>query len=256
MTEENKLTVAENNFAVSAFDNEQAFASAMKMATALSRSDLVPLSFKGKPENCLIALEVAKRTGSSIMAVTQNLDIIHGRPSWRSTYVIGAINGCGRYRALKFRVEVLGEEEIEYSWWEGQTGNKQKRTGKLKVQNKTCVAYTYDRDGELLEGPEVSIKMAVQEGWYTKSDSKWKTMPDLMLRYRAASFFGRLYAPDVLLGMHSEDEVMDFVSPEAAPPVKKGSVLSELNKQVKAPKTETPEVLEAEVMPPKNKEFY
>jgi hypothetical protein len=51
--------------------------------------------------------------------------------------------------------------------------------------------------------------MAVREGWYTKSDSKWKTMPEVMLRYRAAAFFGRLYAPEIMLGMHSSEEVVD-----------------------------------------------
>ena len=54
-----------------------------------------------------------------------------------------------------------------------------------------------------------SIAMAKAEGWSTKNGSKWKTMPELMLRYRAAAFFGRLYAPDVLSGMHSADEVED-----------------------------------------------
>ena len=35
-------------------------------------------------------------------------------------------------------------------------------------------------------------------------------MPDLMLRYRAATFFGRLYAPDLLMGMQTADESMDI----------------------------------------------
>ena len=51
--------------------------------------------------------------------------------------------------------------------------------------------------------------MAKEEGWSTKAGSKWKTMPELMLRYRSATFFGRLYAPEILMGMHSADEVQD-----------------------------------------------
>jgi hypothetical protein len=57
----------------------------------------------------------------------------------------------------------------------------------------------------------VTFEMAVMEQWWTKPGSKWVTMPDLMGRYRAAAFFGRLYAPDVLSGMHSTDEVADSV---------------------------------------------
>jgi hypothetical protein len=51
--------------------------------------------------------------------------------------------------------------------------------------------------------------MAKAEGWVTKAGSKWKTMSELMLMYRAASFFGRLYAPEVLMGMHSVEEIQD-----------------------------------------------
>jgi hypothetical protein len=52
--------------------------------------------------------------------------------------------------------------------------------------------------------------MAKAEGWFAKNGSKWKTMPELMLRYRAAAFFGRLYAPDVLNGMHATEEAEDI----------------------------------------------
>jgi hypothetical protein len=31
-----------------------------------------------------------------------------------------------------------------------------------------------------------------------------------MLKYRAASFFGRLYAPEIMMGMHTEFEIHDI----------------------------------------------
>jgi hypothetical protein len=31
-----------------------------------------------------------------------------------------------------------------------------------------------------------------------------------MMRYRAAAFFGRLYAPEITMGMHSVEEVVDI----------------------------------------------
>jgi hypothetical protein len=52
--------------------------------------------------------------------------------------------------------------------------------------------------------------MAKKEGWATKAGSKWQTMPELMIRYRAAAFWGRLYASDLLLGMQSQEEVVDI----------------------------------------------
>ncbi len=64
--------------------------------------------------------------------------------------------------------------------------------------------------GETLEGPVVTMDMAKAEGWLDKAGSKWKTMPELMMRYRAAAFFGRLYAPEITMGMHSTEEVIDI----------------------------------------------
>jgi len=52
--------------------------------------------------------------------------------------------------------------------------------------------------------------MAVDEGWYNRKGSKWKTMPDLMLRYRSASFLGKLYAPECLMGMQTVEELHDI----------------------------------------------
>ena len=65
--------------------------------------------------------------------------------------------------------------------------------------------------GETIEGPEVTLVMAKAEGWLDRDGSKWRTMPDLMLRYRAAAFFGRLYAPEMLLGMQTAEEAGDII---------------------------------------------
>lgn len=180
------VAVLDNN-PVEAFRSSQGFATAQRMATAMSHSTLVPKDYQGNVPNCLIVLEMATRIGCSPLMAAQNLDVIHGRPSWRSTFIIASINACGRFSPLRYKVT-----------GEGLT--------------KTCVAWVIEKEtGERLEGPEVSIAMAKAEGWYDRNGSKWKTLPDLMLRYRAAAFFGRLYAPELLLGMHSADEVTDMI---------------------------------------------
>lgn len=167
----------------------QSFEDAQRIAGALSKSTLVPRDYQGNVANTMIALEMAQRVNASPMAVMQNLYIIHGRPSWSSQFTIAALNGCGRFSPLRFSVRGEGD-------------------------NKECYAWAYDKDdGEKLAGPVVSIAMAKAEGWYSKNGSKWKTMPDLMLRYRAAKFFGNLYAPDIMMGMHTEDEVRDIQRP-------------------------------------------
>ena len=66
------------------------------------------------------------------------------------------------------------------------------------------------KDGRKVTGPVVTMDLAKAEGWYDKNGSKWKTMPQMMLRYRAASFFGRMNCPDLMMGMYTREEVEEF----------------------------------------------
>ena len=200
----------------SVFSGMSAFEDAQRMAKALSSSTLVPNDYKGNISNTLIAMEMAQRTNTSPMAVMQNMYVIHGKPSWSSKFIIAAINGCGRFSPLRFKV----------------TGNK---------GDETCVAYSTDiQSGDILEGVPVSIAMAKAEGWMNKAGSKWKTMPLLMLNYRAATFFGNMYAPDILMGIHTVDEQQD---------IQKVNAVSNLNDSLQSPPPINEEVIhEAEVI--------
>ena len=176
----------------------EAFDNAQRIAKSLASSTLVPQQFQGQQgyANCLVALEIAGRMNLSPLQVMQNLHIIHGRPSWSSQFIIALINGCGRFEPLQYRVTGKGDD--------------------LACQ---CVAKEIST-GSDLEGPTVTMAMAKAEGWATKSGSKWRTMPDLMIRYRAAAMWGRLYIPDLLVGIsHSQEEVMDIepITVEDAP---------------------------------------
>jgi hypothetical protein len=210
------LTKHESPSSVSIFNDGGRFDHAQRIAKMLVTSDLVPESYRNNLPNAMVALEMAGRVGASPLMVMQNLHVISGRPSWSSSFVIAALNSCGRFEPLRFRIEERGAKEISYEYWDGPKGARTKKTSKTTIQDRACVAWTKDRDGNLLEGPEVSIEMAVAEGWYTKADSKWKTMPDLMIRYRAAKFFGNLYAPDVLMGMTTAEELVDTGVVQAA----------------------------------------
>lgn len=193
----------------SIYSSDTAFDRATRMARQLAASDIVPAQYKGNLSNTMIALEMANRTGSSPIMVMQNLHVIQGKPSWSSSFIIAALNACGRFSPVRFRYTELGPKEVNCEQWEGPQGQRRKVARVVKINDKACVAYAYDQRGDLLEGPSVSVEMAVKEGWYTKTDSKWPTMTDLMLTYRAAAFFGRLYAPDVLMGMQTQEEITD-----------------------------------------------
>ena len=64
--------------------------------------------------------------------------------------------------------------------------------------------------------------MAKDNGWYSKKDkygnetSKWQSIPELMLAYRAAAFFARVHTPNSLMGCKVEGEAEDMQPSEPA----------------------------------------
>lgn len=170
-------------------------------ALALSKSDLMPQAYRNNGPNCLLAMEIANRIGAGVFQVAQNLHIIQGRPSWSSSFLIATVNASGRWSPLKFRMQ----------------GNEGK-------DDWGCRAVATDKtSGEECVGPVVTMAIAKAEGWLSKNGSKWKTMPELMLHYRAAAFWTRIYAPELSMGIHTDDEVRDFTGaagdlPEALVP--------------------------------------
>lgn len=215
--------------AISPFGSLEGFELSQRMSKALSHSLLVPESYRGEGNlgNCLIAQDIASRTGFGILAVMQNLHIIEGRPAWSAPFIIGAVAASRRFSSLRFRITQKGKKRVEYEYWTGskQAGTRQKKTSSIEIEDRECVAWALDlsADGnrEPVEGPAVSLSMAIMEGWYMRNGSKWKTMPDVMLHYRAAAFFGRLYVPEILMGMKTDEEIYD-IETEVLPPIKDG----------------------------------
>ena len=169
-----------------------------------SQSNLVPQAYQGKPMDCAIAVDIANRMGVSPMFVMQNLWVVRGIPSWSGQACMGLIKGSGRYKNVKYNM----------------TGNKGEDTWGCFVSAIEVAT------GDEIQGAEVTIGMAKKEGWYSKSGSKWQTMPEIMLRYRAATFFARLYCPNELMGFKVEGETEDIAKPEQ--PEKKAIDINEV----------------------------
>lgn len=168
--------------------------------------------------NCMIALDIAARIGASPLMVMQNLVIIYGRPSWSSKFLISTVNTCGRFEPLKFRFTEKGNlgkfSYTDYGWDEVSRSKKAftREFDGSKVRDIECVAYTTAKGSQdVLESSPISLRMAVDEGWYTKNGSKWRTMPRQMLMYRAASFWTSVYAPELSMGMKTVEEQQDII---------------------------------------------
>lgn len=252
MTTEQLRTQRKPDDVEASFNTYRGFQAMSHMAESLANSTIIPEAFRNtimvkdrydqqakkwlyKPEsnpngvsNCIIALNMAQRLGADPMMIMQNLYLVDGRPSWSSQFIIAAINSSGRYSPLRFDI-TGGDEEIEIPYavteWVYNQATKKKEPVESNqvahVKNYKCVAWVIEKaTGERLESTPITMEMAVKEGWYQKNGSKWQSMPEQMLRYRAASFFGRIYAPDLLMGLRSQDEEVESmidVTPEPAP---------------------------------------
>lgn len=162
-----------------------------RKAKALTTSTIVPDTYRNNIGNCVIAIEMAERMGTPPLMVMQNLYIVHGNPAWSSKYLIASINASKRFSPLRY--EFKGEEGTP------QYG---------------CRCYAYEASDkerkEPLYGDWITIDMANKEGWTKKSGSKWLSMPNQMLRYRAAAFWQRVYCPEISMGLLTAEEAEDI----------------------------------------------
>lgn len=183
----NKVT----DFSLGIFGTSDNFIMAGQMAKALSQSTIVPKEYQGNEANCMVAIEIATRLHTSPLMVMQNLNVIQGRPSWAAQFLIATVNGSGKY-----------DMELQY---EEKTDEKGKPF--------SCQCWT-EKNGRKVTGITIDMDMANAEGWVQKNGSKWKTMPQVMLRYRAASFFSRMNCPELTLGFYTKEEVIDGIFKE------------------------------------------
>jgi hypothetical protein len=169
----------------------QDFNSLKNIATTLAQSDLIPPQFYKKPSNVIIALEFAHRNDIAPFQAMQSLFVVHGRVGMTAAMAISLANKAGVFKHLRYRESGEGEN--------------------LSV---TAVATLHD-------GTEVtstvSLQTAKKAGW-TKN-AVYNSIPEQMLRYRAAVFLIRAHWPEVLFGMSTKEELEDVVAAKTNPEV-------------------------------------
>jgi hypothetical protein len=169
------------------FDSLQSFELMQRGAKLLASSTLVPKEYMNNVSNCVIALNMAQRMNCDPFQIMQNLYIVHGKPSWSSQFLIACFNQCGRFSSMRF--EFFGERNTD-GWG--------------------CRAWAIEKSTEeKITGADITIAIAKSEGWHGRNGSKWKTMPQQMLMYRAASWFVRAYAPELSMGLQTAEETHD-----------------------------------------------
>lgn len=181
------------------FQNPEEFNNLWKVAGLFAKSSIVPANYRGKPEDCMIAVDMANRMNVSPLMVMQNLYVVQGVPSWSGQACNTLIRSSGRFRDIKHVY-----------------------TGTPGTDSWGCYLQAVRiSDGEVVKGTEITIAMAKAEKWWSKKDrygnetSKWQTFPQQMLAYRASAFFARVHCPDRLMGIQTDVEVIDMTPSEA-----------------------------------------
>ena len=201
----NLATINSSN---SSLDMFEMMDKAYKFAGIMAKSDIIPEHYRGKPENVFIAVQTAYRMNLDPMLVMQNTFTISGKLGMNSTFAISLANSSGLFiGGIRYKVKTLGENiEGEVTFYNNGTKDKKK----VQFSNIQITAYTNLKSNSEEISYTIGMKEAIAEGWTAKAGNKYQSLPELMLRYRAATLLIRTHAPEVMNGMHVVEEIEDI----------------------------------------------
>jgi len=151
----------------------------LQFSQYLADSELVPKDYRGKPGNCLIAMQWGSELGLKPLQALQNIASINGRPALWGDAVIALV-----------RASPLCEFVIETD--DGQTA-----TCRVKRRGEPEQSRTFGMDDARTAG------LLGKQG-------PWTQYPKRMRQMRARAFALRDVFPDVLRGLPVAEEVMDM----------------------------------------------
>lgn len=165
------------------------FAQAQRVGGMMALSPLFPEHLRKGGQsvaiaNAVLVQDMADRLRRPPLEVAQNIYFVSGKPGWSTSYLIGLANESGKLKKpINWKVE--------------GTGDKLKVTAFAELKSGAKIEYS------------VTMEMAKAEGWV--KNPKYRSMPELMLRYRSATALIRLYMPEVTMGVPAQEEVLDPV---------------------------------------------
>jgi len=182
----------------------------LKYSEILVESTIIPAHYKGNKGDIFVAVQTAYRMNLDPMMVMQGTYVIQGKLGMTSAFAISLANSSGLFvGGIRYRIQELGED-IEGSVKFYNNGTEDKK--KVQFSNIQVTAYTNLKSNGEEISYTIGMKEAIAEGWTTKAGNKYQSLPELMLRYRAATLLIRTHAPEVINGMHMTEELEDVQS--------------------------------------------
>jgi hypothetical protein len=135
----------------------------------------------------------AEWMGIPLAEVLQGGYFVHGRWGWYAEFMISRVLEKGIFTAIDYE---LG--------------------GKFEDFTACAIAIGTRPDGTKAIGSKVTLKMAKDQGWIDKTGSKWKDMPGIMLKKRAATFLIKETAAHAFGGSLDTEEDIQDVTPKGA----------------------------------------
>lgn len=162
----------------------QSFDLEQRRAKLLSVSAFFPDSMKNDVASAVIVYDLAKRMNVSVMEVAQSIYIIYNKPSFSTQFLVARLNTSGLIKG-NLKTHISEDKQSCY-----------------------CSSIDATTEQEII-GITITMEIAKAEKWIDKAGSKWKTMPELMLRKRAQSFFIKEFYPEVMFGVQTQEELVD-----------------------------------------------
>ncbi|MWF13643.1 RecT family recombinase [Escherichia coli] len=150
----------------------------------------VPAHLAGKPADCLAVTMQAAQWGMNPFAVAQKTHVVNGTLGYEAQLVNAVVSSSS-----------LLATRLNYRW----DGDWSKVNGKTDKSPNLTVTVWATLKGES-EPRSLTISMA-QAG--VRNSPLWEQDPRQQLAYLCTKRWGRLHAPDVLLGVYTPDELQE-----------------------------------------------
>jgi len=174
-------------FQPKSYDDIRAF------ATTIANSDLAPKDYKGKVDNCIIAMQLGAELGLKPMQAIQNIAVINGRPAVWGDAMLALVQASKLLEDFQ-EAPILDDK-----------GN---------VVGYTCTAVRKGRPTPIVQ--TFTLAMAIKANLWSK-EGPWTNYPGRMFQMRARSWCLRDGFADVLKGLTTIEEAMDIDDVVALP---------------------------------------
>jgi hypothetical protein len=162
---------------------------AYRFAKMVASSEFAPKDFRGKPESCLLAIQHGAELGLGAMQSLQSIAVVNGKPSVYGDTALAVCKGSPVCEWVRERIEGDGDQMVA-----------------------TCEAKRRG-DAEPVVS-RFSMADAKRAGLAGKA-GPWTQYPRRMLQMRARGFALRDAFPDLLRGLVTAEEAMDYPTPQA-----------------------------------------